>query len=302
MKQPVIINCPAKINLYLDVIGTRGDGYHDVSTVMAAIDLYDELHLEECPEGIRMVCTEAGLPTDSGNLCWRAADALRRAARIKKGVSMRLAKKIPVAAGLGGGSSDAAGVLRGLNELWGVGLSAHELDGIAAGLGADVAFFLRGGTALCRGRGELVTPLSGIPSYAYVLISPPISVSTQEVYGSLGMPERPAVSEGEFLRALVSGDPTALGGNIYNALENNGMRYMDEVRRLKSLLRERGVRGAAMSGSGSSVFGIAESPAEAKRAGENIRDSLIPGSLLHCGITLGTSQLQILHNIVTDNK
>jgi 4-diphosphocytidyl-2-C-methyl-D-erythritol kinase len=286
VKHSVSIRCPAKINLYLDVRGKRSDGFHEIRTVMQAIDLYDALSLEEQGELISVSCDLPSLPVGLRNLCWRAADEMRRHARRGRGVRITLTKKIPVAAGLGGGSSDAAGVLRGLNELWGLEMAPGELEKIGARLGSDVPFFINAGTALCAGRGETVTALEDAASYPYVLITPPIAVSTAGVYAALAPAVgEPPVGEDEFLGALASGDAARLSGALYNRLETSEGSHVREVKRLKEALQRYGALGACMSGSGPSVFGIAADGAAARRLAEAIRPELMDGTFLHCGVT-----------------
>jgi 4-diphosphocytidyl-2-C-methyl-D-erythritol kinase len=260
---------------------------------MQAVDLVDELMLEERAEGISMECDSQALPADSRNLCWRAAEAMRRRAGRARGVAIALRKKIPIAAGLGGGSSDAAGVLLALNELWGMRWSRDELKRVAAGLGSDVPFFIEAGTALCTGRGEIITPLLAATPFSFVLVTPPLAVPTPQVYSSL-LPREgpPPVGIEDFLGALASGDPVRLGASLYNRLELNSGPHMGEVRRLTALLRARGALGACMSGSGPSVVGIAKDAASARLIAGDIRHELREGSFLHYGATdVGPSNL-----------
>lgn len=284
------ISCPAKLNLYLDVSGRRLDGYHEIVTVMQTTDLHDRLLLEEgAPGEVAMACDAVSLPVDARNLCVRAAEAMRLRAASGKGVRIALGKRIPIAAGLGGGSSDAAGVLRGLNRLWGAGLGPGELAEMAAGLGSDVPFFLAGGTARCAGRGERIVAIAGAPRLAFVLVTPPIAVSTANVYAALEAtpPARPA-DEGGFLRALRSGDLRRLAALLYNRLEDAPGPHRGEVERLKRLLIGHGALGAAMSGSGPSVFGLAADLGEARGIAERIAGEIGEGALLHAGLTGGS--------------
>jgi 4-diphosphocytidyl-2-C-methyl-D-erythritol kinase len=286
VQRPIAIHCPAKINLYLDVFGKRQDGYHELRTVMQAIDLCDTIAIDELEESIVVSCDLPSLPVDARNLCWRAADAMRRHVRRRGGIRIALAKRIPVSAGLGGGSSDAAGVLRGLNEIWGCGLPPEELEGIGAGLGSDVPFFIRGGAALCAGRGERVIAIKDAPSYAYVLVTPPIAVPTAGVYAGLASAmSRPPLGEDDFLSAFASGDPVRLSGALYNRLEASVGPHTREVTRLKEALRRHGALGACMSGSGPSVFGIAMDGDAARLLAEKIRPELADGTFLHFGAT-----------------
>ncbi len=185
---PIIIRCPAKLNLFLEVLGKRADGFHDLDTVMQAIGLCDELRITpgEEGEGLSLACSDASLPTDSRNLVLRAALALRERTGCRRGARLSLTKRIPMQAGLGGGSSDAAGALVGLNAAWGLGLSREELRQVAATVGSDVAFFLYGGTARCTGRGEVVEPVPAPAVFHYVLVCPNVGVSTADAYGRLG--------------------------------------------------------------------------------------------------------------------
>lgn len=284
----MIISCPAKINLYLAIPGARPDGYHDIVTVMQTIDLCDEILVETRGQGeISMECDAAGLPVDSGNLCVRAAAAMRRRAAHADGVHIALKKRVPVAAGLGGGSSDAAGVLLGLNRLWKTGLGRDELEGIAARLGSDVPFFITGGTARCAGRGEKIAPLAGAPRLAYVLVTPPIAVATAGVYAALDAAPAPreAPDEAGFLRALESGDPARVAARLYNRLEDAPGPHRGEIDRLKALLIARGALGACMSGSGSSVFGVVADLDGARRIAREIEGEIGEGAFLHHGLT-----------------
>ena len=287
MNMPFTIRCPAKINLFLDVGEKRADGFHFVTTLIQSIDLYDEVCVEEnAAQGISMECDLSGLPADSSNLCWKAAELVRSVAGFDRGVHISLRKAIPVAAGLGGGSSDAAGVLIALNNVWELGLPVERLREIAARLGSDVPFFVEAGTALCEGRGERIAIIRDAPSYAYVLLTPLISVSTQTVYDSLGpRGGDPPVGGGDFIKILGSSDPRPVAASLYNRLEKGGGSHMGEVGRLKDLLLSRGALGALMSGSGPSVFGIAENAAEAERIRKEITGGGGEGVFIHSGVT-----------------
>ncbi|MDD5557536.1 MAG: 4-(cytidine 5'-diphospho)-2-C-methyl-D-erythritol kinase [bacterium] len=278
--------CPAKINLHLEIVGRRLDGYHEVRTVMQAIDLRDELRLDEAGGGIDLRCDPPTVPADPGNLCWKAAEAMRRRAGGDRGVRILLMKSVPVAAGLGGGSSDAAGVLRGLNILWGKGLSNAALEDIGAGIGSDVPFFIGAGTALCTGRGEMVRRIEGAPSLPYVLVTPPVRVSTADVYASLdSSPGFAPVGEDDLLRAIAAGDPGRIGECLFNRLETAGGAHMPLVAEIKSLLLDAGGVGASMSGSGPSVFCLAPGAGEARTIAERVARRLGEGHFVHWGMT-----------------
>jgi 4-diphosphocytidyl-2-C-methyl-D-erythritol kinase len=185
----VEVRVPAKINLWLEVIRKREDGYHDLSTLMLPVGIYDTLELESCERaGIHLECSNPGIPADASNLAWRAAEAFFGAVGVGGGVHIRIRKQIPVAAGLGGGSADAAAVLLALNRMHGNGLAAPRLVALAHALGADVPFFLYQRPALATGIGELLDSVEGLPDYPLVLVKPPLEVSTRWVYQSLKPP------------------------------------------------------------------------------------------------------------------
>ena len=177
-----MLRTPAKVNLALEILGKREDGYHEISTVLQAIDLFDRLTVEDAAD-LSLATTDPALPVDDGNLVVRAARALGAAAGVRRGARIALDKRIPVAAGLGGGSSDAAATLVALNRLWGLRWSAGRLGELAVGLGMDVPFFLGRGRALATGRGERLEPLPGDGGYALVLTNPNFPLSTRESYG-----------------------------------------------------------------------------------------------------------------------
>lgn len=252
------LSAAAKVNLTLEVLGRRGDGYHEIRTVMQTVDLADRVVLEDSDE-LELRTRTPGVPTDATNLAMRAALALRDAARVKHGVRIGLDKQIPIAAGLGGGSTDAAAVLLGLNRLWRLRWPLARLEEIAVTLGMDVPFFLRGGAALGTGRGEHLKPLQTM-GLSLVLVNPPIAVSTAEAYGRV----TPAMfTAGEHSRAvetaLRSGRPARVADHLYNGLEEAVGPAARQVVRIKAALLAAGALGAAMSGSGPTVFGVARS-------------------------------------------
>ncbi len=253
------VRCPAKLNLFLEVVGKRADGYHDLDTVMQAVDLCDELHVTPTAEGegLSLACTDASLPTDSRNLVLRAAMALQHRVGCRKGAHFALTKRIPMQAGLGGGSSDAAGALVGLNAAWGLGLSREELRQVAASVGSDVAFFLYGGTARCTGRGEVVEPLAAPASFHYVLVCPPFGVSTAEAYGRLGALTYPRASASILVREIAAGSVEGVGRGLFDRLEGAAAQLCPELLGVKELLAKTGLfTGVSMTGSGSAFFGL----------------------------------------------
>jgi 4-diphosphocytidyl-2-C-methyl-D-erythritol kinase len=252
------VTAAAKVNLSLEVLGKRADGYHELATVMQAVDLADRLVLEDA-DGLTLTSSSPDVPTDGGNLALRAAAALREAARTDRGVRIHLDKRIPVAAGLGGGSSDAAAVLLGLNRLWGLRWPVARLAEVAVTLGMDVPFFLRGGVALGTGRGERIRPLSGMP-LALVLVNPGAPLSTQAVYGRV----TPAMySSGRHAQAMIDAlrirRTRQVAATLYNGLEDAARELSADLARVRAALMAAGALGALMSGSGPTVFGLARS-------------------------------------------
>lgn len=259
-----MLSAAAKVNLVLEVLSKRPDGYHEIVTLMQTVDLADRLTLEDA-DTLELRASAAGLPTDGTNLALRAAQALRKAAGIEQGVRIALDKRIPVAAGLGGGAADAAAVLIGLNRLWGLGWSVARLADVAVGLGMDVPFFLQGGGALATGRGERLEPVAG-RGLALVLVNPRFGSSTAEVYGRV----TPAMyTDGKRALALVdalrSGRAARVAASLYNGLRAAVAPIHPEVGRMEAALLAAGALGAAMSGSGPTVFGVARSFEQARQ-------------------------------------
>ena len=267
------LTAAGKVNLALEVLEKRTDGYHELSTVMQTVDLTDRLVIEDADELV-LRATSPEVPTDGGNLALRAAAALREAAKVDRGVRVRLDKRIPVAAGLGGGSSDAAAVLLGLNRLWNLRWPIARLAEVAETLGMDVPFFLKGGVALGTGRGERLTPLAGMPM-ALVLVNPGTPLSTAAVYGRV----TPAMySDGArtqtVIAALRTRKPARLAACLYNGLEAAATGVSPDLARMRAALMAAGALGAVMSGSGPTVFGVARSFEQARQ----IRARLARGS------------------------
>jgi 4-diphosphocytidyl-2-C-methyl-D-erythritol kinase len=266
----LVLRPSAKINLTLHVGPRRADGFHDVRTILQSIALSDRLTLTPSRGPIELTITGADAPPGRDNLVWRAAEALWRAAGRAgepHGVRMALRKAIPSAAGLGGGSADAAAALAGLNILWNLGLPRRELIGVAAGLGSDVPFFLVCGTALGMGRGEDLVPLADIRPQSIVIVKPAAGVSTADAYGWFDGDGPPAAAPaGELLELGWPTGPLALR----NDLQPGVIARRAEVGRALALLRKAGASAAAMSGSGSAVFGVC-SPSVALSLGRRLR-------------------------------
>ncbi len=254
---------PAKINLWLEVTGKRQDGYHDISSLMLPVTVFDRIRIEvAAAEGpVSLSCNEPEIPHDSQNLAWRAAELFREASGNRAWVHIGLDKAIPSGAGLGGGSADAAGVLLSLNEHSGRPLADTELEKLALRLGADVAFFLYQRPALATGIGEKLEFVGEVPDYPVVLIKPPLSVPTAWVYQSLKLTR----GSSQIKLDNFSADPWRLAELVQNDLEPITVSRHPVVLDLKKWLLGRGALAAAMSGSGPTVFGIFES-GEAARA------------------------------------
>lgn len=257
--QGLVLRTSAKVNLALEVLGKRGDGYHEIATVLQAVDLFDRLTMETA-DILSLHADDPELPTDDGNLVMRAARLLQKTAGIEKGARLRLQKRIPVAAGLGGGSSDAAATLLGLNRLWGLRWPRARLQELAVELGMDVPFFLGTGRAVARGRGERLQALPGGGGYALVLVNPRTPLSTREVYGRVpaGWHAEPTGTE-RVIEALRHRNVAALAAALTNNLERVVEPMLPVIGRMKAALLAAGALGAIMSGSGPTVFGLARS-------------------------------------------
>jgi 4-diphosphocytidyl-2-C-methyl-D-erythritol kinase len=256
---------PAKMNLFLEVLGKRPDGYHELATLMVAVNLYDTLDIKEDPAGAdRLRCDHPELSTGPDNLVCRAIDLVRRHSGRRTSVDVRLWKRIPLAAGLAGGSSDAAATLVGLNCLWRLGWDRAVLARLGAELGSDVPFFFSAPAAWCTGRGERVEPLPLGRPLDFVLASPAVGLSTARVFGALELPAQPR-NGAEVRRAAAAGDVEELGRQLHNRLQPAAERLCPAVAGLVERLAGLGPAGRLMTGSGSSVFALCRHPAEALR-------------------------------------
>jgi 4-diphosphocytidyl-2-C-methyl-D-erythritol kinase len=257
----LIIQAPAKVNLGLAVHRRRPDGYHDIATLFLKISLVDEVRLTVQPQEIIVHCAHPDVPSDARNLVYCAAAALQPLAVPGQGVHLALEKAIPVAAGLGGGSSDAAATLLGLNTLWHLGLSSVELAPYAARLGADVPLFLAPTVAaMGYGRGDELEPVACPRTFYLVLVKPPIAVSTAWVYQQLRFELTAPPKDTNILRqCLESGDIEGLGVACFNDLEAVVLRHFPIVREVKRALVQPGVCGVCMSGSGPTVYALCPS-------------------------------------------
>jgi 4-diphosphocytidyl-2-C-methyl-D-erythritol kinase len=259
----------AKINWTLHVLGRRADGFHEIRTIFQTVSLCDLLTFEALAEDkFVLSCNEPSIPCDESNLVWRAARALRDRYRIKAGAAVRLEKRIPSEAGLGGGSSDAAVTLLGLSRLWRVETNREELTEIGARLGADVPFFLTGGTALGTGLGTEIKPLADIAAEHLLVVKPRAKVSTPEAYKAL---KRPALtkSTGDIILAISRAEALkrdSLPAGLHNDFEPVIFRLHGEIARASEMLMENGALGALLAGSGASVFAIFDNDERLARA------------------------------------
>ena len=263
---------PAKLNLSLDVTGRRDDGYHELVMLMQTVSVSDDITLLRGDgEGITAESNLRFIPNDDRNLAVRAARCFMQATGESFGLHIRMEKHIPVGAGMGGGSSDAAAVLRGMNRLCGEKLSRRDLETLACSIGSDVAFCVSGGTALARGRGELLEDLADLPDCRFVIVKPDFSVSTPELYKKLdSVPLRRHPDTQGLLEGIGKGDLASVCRRMYNVFEDVPDRRMRTVRAIKSVLLDYGALGAMMTGTGSAVFGVYETDAAAAAA----RDAL----------------------------
>ncbi|MFQ5465452.1 MAG: 4-(cytidine 5'-diphospho)-2-C-methyl-D-erythritol kinase [Thermodesulfobacteriota bacterium] len=278
------LSAPAKVNIFLRVLSKRSDGYHEIFSLMQPLSLSDEITLEVTGGGIDVQCSEGSVPQGPGNIAYSAAKLFFEAIGEGRGagsggpvggLSIRIEKNIPAGAGLGGGSSDAAAVLLGLNELFAAGLGQNELMDIGARIGSDVPFFILGGAALARGRGEVLTPVE-LPPFDYLLINPGFEVSTGWVYSNLGLTKE---RQNNMLTVLVESfeSPENIKDFLINDLEDVTIGRHPEVAVLKRKLLDNGATGALMSGSGPTVFGLFPDTETARRAFTSLTGSMEPG-------------------------
>jgi 4-diphosphocytidyl-2-C-methyl-D-erythritol kinase len=276
-RDSLVVAAPAKLNLFLEILRKRPDGYHDLESLMLTVDLFDTLEFIADSQGkIDLSCDPSSLSSGPDNLVFQAAEKLRaEAGRPELGVSIRLTKRIPTQAGLAGGSSDAALALLALNQIWKLGLTRIELAGIASQIGSDVAFFLNPPAGWCTGRGECVTPEPIGRALDFVLVCPPVGLATFAVFHKLAVPEKP-VPGSEIRLAIRLGDPAAIGRTLFNRLEQPAFALSPLVERIRRRLTGLAPCGAMMSGSGSAVFALCQNRDEAVWVAERFRSSRPP--------------------------
>jgi 4-diphosphocytidyl-2-C-methyl-D-erythritol kinase len=263
---PLEKDSPCKVNLLLNILGRRTDGFHELETVMHPVNLCDRLQFERVGREVHLSCNQPSLPTDSNNLVFRAAATFLQAAGLREGVRIHLEKRIPLEAGLGGGSGNGAVTLLGLNELFGQPLPIEQLRVLAGALGSDVPFFLQGRPALATGRGETIEPLDTFPALrdaAFLLIHPGFGIATAWAYQQLA--RFPASLNGQpgrarkLVRLLQSASLSEAGTAFYNSLEAPALEKYPILALYQEFLREHGAAATLMSGSGSTTFAIAQS-------------------------------------------
>ena len=278
----MILPANAKINLGLDVLGVRPDGYHEVRMVMQSLKLHDDIGIGKNEENrILIKCDSDAVPSDESNLCYKAAQLLQEEYGISQGITVTINKRIPVAAGLAGGSADAAAALLGINETFSLGLSGEELRKQAVRLGADVPFCIFKKTALSEGIGERLTELPPLPECTILLFTPDIPVSTASVYKKLdqtGIDVHPDIDG--MIAALKTGDLKGVVSLLGNVLEMVTEREHPIISAVKMKMKEFGALNAVMSGSGPTVFGIFEDPGEAQAAYSKLKHESFKGQLL----------------------
>ena len=269
---------PCKVNLILNILGKRADGFHELETVMHPVNLFDEMQFERVASSLQLTCSNPTLPTDAGNLVYRAATLFFQKAEIRDGVRIHLEKKIPLAAGLGGGSGNAATTLLGLNELFGKPLPPQALEDLAASLGSDIPFFLQSKPALGTGRGEKIESLDdfrAMAGAAFVLVHPGFGISTPWAYQNLarfpgalnGTPGRAR----KLISLLQTADLRTAGREFYNSLEAPALDKYPLLTLFQDFFRENGALATLMSGSGSTTFALAENPSAAGQLAEKFK-------------------------------
>ena len=264
----------AKINLGLDVIRRREDGYHEVKMIMQNIGIHDELTFRKQAEGITLKIDRVDLPTDGNNLIYKTAKLIKEEYGITEGVRIDLKKRIPVAAGLAGGSTDAAAVFWGMNELFGLKMSQEKMCELGVRIGADVPYCIMGGTAIAEGIGEKLTPLPDAPNAVVLIAKPDINVSTKDVYQNLNVPELKVHPDIDGMtKAIIRHDLDGVIERMDNVLENVTVRMHPVIDEIKSFMRANGAARAMMSGSGPTVFGIYTDQAQAADAYMKLKET-----------------------------
>ena len=269
----------AKINLSLDVVRRRDDGYHEVKMIMQTVGLYDELTMEKCGQGIHVTVSMGDgflgetLPADENNLVYKAAKLIMDRYELCEGVRIHLDKHIPIEAGMAGGSTDAAAVIRGMNGLFRLGMDLEDMKKLAVKIGADVPYCIEGGTQLSEGIGEVLTPLRAAPAFLLLIAKPDISVSTKYVYENLNLHTLTAHPDVDGMAAAIEkGDSAGIVSRMENVLESVTLEKYPVIRKIKTVMKENGAWNALMSGSGPTVFGIYNNREEMEKTARLLRE------------------------------
>ena len=270
------LSANAKINLTLDILGTRKDGYHEVAMIMQEISLHDTLSMVKINQGISLTIAIEGqqgtLPADESNLCWKAAALVQKEYNLQEGVEIHLIKRIPMAAGLAGGSADAAAVLKGMNHLFRLGMTEVRLCELGARLGSDIPFCIMGGTMLATGRGEVLTRLPSFPRLSVVLAKPPVGVSTAWAYKTYDAGyDGPHPDNEAMLEAIHGGDAHKAASLLCNVLEGVTETEHPVIADYKRLMMEHGAMASMMSGSGPTVFGLVREKQQAWHLADTLK-------------------------------
>ena len=268
----IIEKAPAKINLGLNVIGKRADGYHELDMIMTNIDLSDKLIINELDEDVIKVSSNSGnVPQNSKNHAYKAARLIKNKFKIKKGLSIHIEKNIPVAAGLAGGSSDAAATLRALNKLWNLNLDLAELAKIGEEVGSDVPFCVYGVTSRVSGRGEIVEPITKAPKFWLVIVKPNFGVSTPSIFKKVELDSISHPDINKLQEAIDNQDINEMNRFLGNSLEDVTEKIHPDIRRIKKCLEDSGAEGVLMSGSGPTVFAVCSKKSRADRVFNSIK-------------------------------
>ena len=266
------IKAYGKVNISLDVVGKREDGYHLLSMIMQNIDLYDEIEVEKQECGIILECNKSYVPVDNRNLAYKAAEIFKERYDIVDGVKINIEKNIPVSAGLAGGSTDAAAVLKVMNELFNVNATETELMELGLRLGADIPYCIHGGTALCEGIGEIITPIKPFRDKIVVLVKPAFGVSTKEVYKNFNLEKvKQHPKTAEIINAIENDNLNFVASNMKNLLENVTLRKHKILIKIKEEMNACGAINSMMSGSGPTVFAFFDDMLKAQRCFEKMK-------------------------------
>lgn len=262
----------AKINISLDVIGKREDGYHLLEMIMQNIDLYDDISIEKIETGISISCNKKYVPVNEKNLAFKAAKLFMEKYNIESGVKIHINKNIPVSAGMAGGSTDAAAVLNGMNKIYNINADIKELMELGVKIGADVPYCIQGGTAYCEGIGEIVTPLKHFKNHILVIVKPPFGISTKEAYEKLKLDKiyrHPNTKK--IIEKMEEDDLKFVAENMRNLLENVVLGKHRVLINIKDKMKNEGALGAMMSGSGPTVFGLFDDMLKAQHCFEKFK-------------------------------